>query len=725
MDKRPLCVALGLAVLLILIFRGELEASRDPEYGGEEKSVRCQVEEIQGQGESLCLIVSDITENGKFLCSRMKVYQSAGGERFSDLKVGNILSLQGTINSFFHPGNPGQFDEFQYYRNQGISYLFYARRVSVEDPACRRADQWLCELRQVLYRQIMNCLPEEEGGVVAAMLLGEKCALTEEVRTLYQENGIAHILAISGLHISLIGTGLFFLLRRFVMPMKPAALVTGGLLMMYGELSGFSVSAQRAVCMMLCLLAARFLGRRYDPYCALALSALIQLCIHPLVLFQSGFLLSYGTVLGIALFVQRFQELAEKHQVIRKAVLGSLGIQFVTLPVLLFFYYEFNPYSVLVNLAVLPFVGMILALSAAGSAVSGIHAVAGRFLYGGVHYILRMYHLIGGWVRELPWAQITVGRPAPWRIVLYYALIFLWIAGTAVRAGREERKEDKRRSAPGVILVIALCILFVPLPAAPGLSITNLDVGQGDCSCIRLGSRTVLIDGGSSDVDRAGKYRISRYLKYHGIGSLDYIFITHSDSDHVNGIRELIEDHRHMGFNIGTVVLPDIADKDEGYGELERICRTGGMKVEKMKKGDSIHMGEAEFRCIHPYPDYKWHTENDYSLVLALDYRQFHGIFTGDLEMAGEKEILDQVTEADYLKVGHHGSAGSSGEDFLKAVRPDIAVISAGRKNRYGHPAPETIQRLKRAGANIYCTMDSGAVTLETDGEKMAVSTYK
>lgn len=198
MNKRPLCVVLGLLVILILLFQDRLRKEPGVIYKGEQKTLQCQVEELGGQDGSFTVTAGDVMEDGVLLCRRMRLYAAENLSFPEDIKVGNILSITGKINSFSHPGNPGQFDEYQYYHDQGIFYRFTVHSVSILDHSYKKTEQWLCDLRSTLYQQIMACLPSEEGGVVAAMLLGEKCALTDEIRILYQENGIAHILAISG-----------------------------------------------------------------------------------------------------------------------------------------------------------------------------------------------------------------------------------------------------------------------------------------------------------------------------------------------------------------------------------------------------------------------------------------------------------------------------------------------------------------------------------------------
>lgn len=719
MGRRPLCVALVTVIMLILLCYHRISGDSECIYKGEAKTLICQVEGISGQGESQSLTVCDVMENGTSFCSRIRVYQKKDADLFSDLQIGNIIIITGEIYSFSEPGNPGQFDERRYYREMGIDYKFFVQSLTIEEASCRKLEQWLHERRIDFYQVLMACLPEEEAGIVAAMVLGEKCALTEVVKELYQENGIAHILAISGLHISMIGAGLFFFLRRFIMPMKPAALMTGILLLLYGELTGFPVATKRAVIMMLCVLAARFLGRRYDLLSALALSALIQLSIQPVLLFQSGFLLSYGTVLGIAVFVGVFTEEGPKKYRLWQLAAGSLGVSFVTLPILLYFYYEMNPYSVLVNAVILPFVSMLLAMSLAGGCAAAVNLVLGRFLFGVVHMILRYYQLVCTIVLELPFAQLVMGPPELWQIVIYYVILFIW---SFFSERRSDRMWGKRHAW---MLAAAVVLLYYRVPDSAGLHITNLDVGQGDCTCICIEGTTILVDGGSSDVDKVGKYRISKYLKYKGIQKIDYIFLSHSDSDHINGILEILEDSGFMGFRIGTIVLPDIGKQSENYRKMENICRKSGVTVQKMSKSDQIQIGSLFVRCLHPEQGDEWKSENDYSLVLSLSYGQFHGLLTGDLEQTGEEGILNDIRDVDYLKVGHHGSKGSCSEAFLERLKPEISVISAGENNRYGHPSEETLKRLKAVNSEVFCTSLTGAVTLHTDGNKTTVQTYK
>lgn len=712
MRERPLCVALVIIIAGIILLYRPGEGQLPSGDSGEEEII-CQVKEMSGDGNSI--VVTDVVSERSLPCRCLKVYQKKGGNLFQNLKIGNIISLSGTINFFQQPGNPGQFNEYQYYLEAGIDAAFFAESLTLKNTNYHKLEQYLYEIRIRVSRQMKACLPEEEAGVIAAIVLGDKSDLTEEVKILYQKNGIAHILAISGLHISLIGAGLFFFLRRFVMPMKPAAVTSALFLVLYGELTGFSVSAKRAVLMMCCMLLARFAGRRYDAFNALALSACIQLVLHPVSLYQSGFWLSYGTVLGIALFMPVWEsECGSKTKKLRNAIFGNIGISLLTFPVILYFYFEISCYSALLNFLILPCLSLLLLGGIAAAGVSFFSGILGKFFFGMVHFVLCYYHWLCGLAIQLPGAVWIGGRPDLWKIIVYYSCLVLWCL-----------IKERTKKHP-CILLFAVALLIVPFPAEQRLRITNLDVGQGDCTCVRIGDKTILVDGGSSSVDGVGEYRIQKYLKYYGISRIDFVFLTHSDADHVNGIAELIEKKNMTGIEIECIVLPKLDRVDENYQQLEESCQKSDVPVKKMKRGDCMALPEGvTISCLHPYPDYDWQSENNYSLVLEITYGAFTGLLMGDLEREGEEELEALPRGVDYLKVGHHGSKGASGEEFLARIKPEIAVVSAGKRNRYGHPAAETIERLQKAGAHIFSTAESGAVTVTTDGKEKEVETFR
>lgn len=230
----------------------------------------------------------------------------------------------------------------------------------------------------------------------------------------------------------------------------------------------------------------------------------------------------------------------------------------------------------------------------------------------------------------------------------------------------------------------------------------------------------MLVDGGSSDVKQVGKYRIEPFLEARGAGCLDYVFISHGDADHRNGVEQLLE-RQEQGVKVNCLVLPEKNVWDEGLEELAGKAVEQGTKVVILKQGDKIEAEGLVVTCLLPERDYAGEKGNEASMVLDIRYGYFDMLLTGDLGAEGERRLA-QNHEKDYdvLKVAHHGSDFSSDEEFLSAVKPEVALISAGKENRYGHPGKETIARLKNAGCRIYCTKETGAVILKTDGKTIA-----
>lgn len=236
-----------------------------------------------------------------------------------------------------------------------------------------------------------------------------------------------------------------------------------------------------------------------------------------------------------------------------------------------------------------------------------------------------------------------------------------------------------------------------------------------------------MMDGGSTNVSGVGTYRILPYLKHKGVGTLDYLMISHMDQDHISGIEDLIEDSRTQGgIRIGHAVLPKLGQKDEAYQEMEERLADAGIPVLYLKQGDVLEGEGFSVKCLWPSMDFFSEDRNDLSLVLEVSYRDFQMLLTGDIPSDVEKRLAlsGKLERIEVLKVAHHGSKYSSSEEFLSALRPRIGLISCSATNRYGHPGAETLERLEQAGSRTLITRDCGAIILWTDGESVRVRGY-
>jgi competence protein ComEC len=237
-----------------------------------------------------------------------------------------------------------------------------------------------------------------------------------------------------------------------------------------------------------------------------------------------------------------------------------------------------------------------------------------------------------------------------------------------------------------------------------------IDVGQGDCTLVRTeNDHTYLIDGGSSSVTDVAKYRIVPYLKYQGIGKLDYVLVSHGDEDHINGIEEML---REDEIEIGKILLGECEKFNDSYEELLILAEESGVPVSYVRRGDVLKDGELQFTVLNP-SDEAYDDGNDASMVLYLTWRKFSMCFTGDISETTEQVLLSCLSTADVLKTAHHGSKYSSSEEFLAKVAPLAATISCQKDNSYGHPHAETLNRLAASGAQIFNTAELGRIVIE------------
>lgn len=686
------------------------------------------------------------------------------------LMPGDQITGVGEMTALAAPTNPGEFNSEVYYQSKGISCQFFADSFQKTGQERFCLERIACRVRMAVAGVYDRTLGTGYAALLEAMVLGDKKALSEEQELRYEENGVAHLLSVSGLHVSIMAGSWFRFLRRRKLPYAPACAGGVFLLLFYGCLTGFGSSILRAVLMYAVYLGAEYFGAQYDMTSAMSLAGILMLFDSPWRLLEGGCQMSFAAIFAIGYVLPWVEELAEKRKReeegrIRRfsgwrkraadAFLSSVVISAVTLPVVLRIFYTFSPYSILINLLVIPCMTPMM--------VSGIVAgLAGVFLLpdigpGGLSLpgwageiltrvlflpavgVLGFLDFFLEHMRQLPGAVLLPGCPSlPEMAALYAlegALLFIWYRRwwkTGIRAG----------------LFLALVLFF--LPSDRKLRVTMLDVGQGDGILVEMpGGESVLIDGGSTSRSGVGQYVIAPALKYYGIAEIDYMIATHMDADHISGLSELLE----MGYPVRHVLLSAVGS-DEEQDTFAALAKEKGAQVVMMERGDGIRFPDgAHLRCMHPYDGFETEDKNAASLVFHLEYGDFDALFTGDLEASGEEAVCTYVEKNgqkpagkqsvrekaagkqkerrkagsgwEILKVAHHGSGSSTGDTFLSHFLPQAALISVGEKNRYGHPDPETLKRLADCGADICMTMESGAIFVETDGENWTMSAFR
>lgn len=674
------------------------------------------------------------TSNQQVICNSVIAYLDA-----DSYSIGETLLLKGKVHIFEKATNEGQFDSFSFYANQKIDFALKEARILGSDGRPDFVAEWLYRWRSRIVSVYNRYLGANQAGVLGTMLLGDKSSLDREVKELYQAAGISHILSISGMHVALVGMGIYRFLRKRGIRYGKAFLIAFPVLSMYAVMTGNSVSTLRALGMLFITMAADVFGRSYDMLNALGGVVILLLWENPFLLWYSGFLFSVCAVIGIGIFVKYLQvkkKTAQKSD--QKAarsslggklinmLYGSLGIWFVTLPLVAWNYYEIPVYSFLVNVFILPFLKPLFLFGLSGGILGGN---LGKGLLLPCNAILMLYEILAELCMRLPGATWIVGKPSVARIVIYYVVLVL--------AGQLCRKIKDRHLVRATGFAILLLIFLVP--GKKSFEVDVLDVGQGDgiYICTENGT-SIFIDGGSSNVNKVGEYRILPFLKCKGIRKVDYWFVSHSDEDHISGLREVLEE----GYEVSYLVVAEAAIEEEGLienkiakdrleesengedglEELLRLARENGTEIVYIKAGDRFEFGEESFTCLYPRATEQAADSNDLSLVLLYEGNAMKGIFAGDISSSVEQKLMNeydkQILDVDFYKVSHHGSKYSSSEEFLHILSPEISVISCSSTNSYGHPHQETLERLREAGCDIYVTMYGGQITVGTGNEQ-------
>lgn len=659
------------------------------------------------------------------------------GWRTGESVPGMKVWVSGQAELFEGPRNPGEFDYRLYSRSKKLRVKIRGWDARVTDrsaPPYRRLIKTVHHKAESVLEQF--CEPEDRG-IYQALLLGDQTLLSGEVRDLYQESGIAHLLAVSGLHVSLIGMGLYGLLRRFGIGYGGAGALAGAVLFFYGGLTGFGPSVFRALAMILCTFFASYLGRTCDLLSAAALSLFFLALDSPYQLFAGGVQLSYGAVAAVGLGNEISRGWSRK----RQTLWISFCIQIVTYPILLYHFFEFPVYSIFLNLIVLPLMayvvgsglgavflgtlaqqaGLLAQLPSRGFGLSHFLGAAAVGALGTGHYLLKFYRFLCETALRLPFHSLTPGRPAFFKILLYY--LFLAVFFCKVKDWLERDGIKGRARALSTCFV---CILLLAVNPRFGFEAAVLDVGQGDGIFLEAGRTRMLVDCGSAQLKNVGKNRLIPFLKSRGITRLDYVFVTHGHLDHVNGIRYLLEEGE---IPVDLLVFSCLSREDETCGELAALQEEAGGRVAFMEAGQSLRKGKLTLACLYPSPSDQAGDKNDQSLVLLASYGEFRLLLTGDLEENGEDQLLeahkDQLPrEVTVLKAGHHGSKTSTTEELLTRLSPDAAILSYGEGNTYGHPSKEVIKRLSRHGTAAFKTAEAGMISIWTDGKRMKIKGF-
>lgn len=640
---------------------------------------------------------------------------------------GDRVFVSGKLRALHFYQNPGQPDRRAALAAQGVDARlstlpgsFRVIRHSASDSLQGRLARWREHLRQ----KLLTAMPEPDAALIMGMLFGGYDGIDRQTVRDFAATGIVHILSVSGAHIALLAGAVFWLAGRLRLRQGWAAAIAAATLLGYGFLCGFSAPVIRSVIMGLITMAALALERRASAKRALALAVLAMLVYQPYNLFDISFQLSVGCTAGL-LYLQPIllQWLSSGlPKSVAQAMAATLSAQLAVIPFLAWYFGTFPVISLFANLLVAPLLEAVILLGLFATVLAGALEPLARLVFVGLSLLLGLGVELNRFLSRLPGGTLQLPAMGIAASAAYYAVL-LWACGFAEKWGlsplvfwRQARRHACAYGAAGLLLAFGLS-WFILRPGP--LQLHFIDVGQGDATLIITPNRrAILVDAGGAlgiqnDFD-VGERVVVPYLRHVGVNQIDWLILTHNHQDHAGGaaavaafvgVRQAL---LHQKEPVPAAILRlqqamqfrNLQSPDE-LAEIE----LDGVRMQLLQAGDAAANA----------------SENGRSTVVRLIYGRHQFLLTGDLEGESEKKLMQQSQlTATVLKVGHHGGRKSSQAAFLQQVAPQYAVVSVGADNRFGHPAPETVQRIRQLPALLLRTDQDGAVVFRSDGQSLS-----
>lgn len=566
--------------------------------------------------------------------------------------VGDVINFKGVLRRGNPPYNENGFYEEKYLKARGVGGVLdgkitWVKKRGIGSKFARRLEYSAEFLK-----------PEVKGTYIG--ILSSNGSMSDDYNA-YRNLGISHIFAFSGLHVGLV----FLFIKRILKPFGKnvgdiISLIT---LFLYIYILGFPVSAVRAFIMVLCLVFSRFLKFKYRSIEIILVSMVFQFAYNPYVIYSVGFWLSYAATLGIIIFARRFKFLGTTF--IGKGLAVSLGAFIMTLPIILRCFYMFNPITIIANLVVIPMYSLGVGFSFAHLLVPNILT---KTL---IDFLFGMGANIGRFLNYY-FKSIVTGKVNWYFIFSYYLSVLLALKYREFNFSKESLK------AMGLCIITLFVLNFQDVYEREDFRADFMYVGQGDCSIIKHDGKYYMVDtGGSGAYDPTRSY-VLPYLLSKNITKIEGLFISHYDTDHCEGLFELLPEIKFKTIYANTF------EEDNIYAETIR----DNFNLRRFKNMD---LGDLKIREV----SHKMGEGNDGSLALLVNYKDLKVFYTGDLS----KEALDSISleKVDILKVPHHGSKYSVSKKLFGEIRPDFSVISYG-PNYYGMPSSDIIKELRRYG---------------------------
>lgn len=697
--KSKIILLFILVYLLTYCFLFLVEKSNTSSYTATEFSGNCQVvNDLKIDGDSFQAILR--CEKEKFQLS-YKITTEEEQQKLKKIQYGQIISVSAVLEQPQTNRNQHQFNYKAYLKRKNIHYILRASSLSISD---QFSPSILMRIQNIRLKTISH-LTENISPILSpyflALITGEKNGFSPEMYEVYQQMGVVHLLAISGLHVNLLIGAIYFLLLKFGITRERAVFCLLVFLPFYVILTGANPPVIRAASMTALLLLSEKYATKWSSFSAICLSFILFFVLQPYVINEVGFQLSYVVSFGIILSSR--QILTRQQNAFTKSLAISFVSTIMSSVVMMYHFYSFSWVGIFLNLIYVPiFTILILPGCLAVFVLSIFPTEIIRFPEAVLTFLIQLVEKLTYIFAKIPHQTIVTGRPSPVICVLIILTILIFFY-----------QWQKKKFPLGMF--ICFCLLCYLSSFNFSGKVSFIDVGQGDSILIQLpyNQGDYLIDtGGQLPFKKEewakkrkpftiGGSTLAPVLKSKGISSLDKVIITHSDADHMEGLDDL-----QKNMTIKELIFAKGAENKPIMKEA--LATMPNIKKTIILAGAKWRSGKNTFECL--YPAKSGEGGNDDSIVLKAILDDKVWLFTGDLEENGENKILNQPIKADILKVGHHGSKTSSSKEFIQKVNPSFAVISCGLKNRFGHPHAETIGTLETAGVTILRTDLEGEI---------------
>ena len=698
--------------------------------------------------------IKDLLKNKMFLLDiKIKDYNQK-------LEYGDVIEFYGTYNKSNEQRNYGGFDYSLYLKTQKIYGTFECSEINViSKNKGSLIKNSIISFKEYIKSNLRANLSEDEANLCIGLIIGDRTNLDENIEEDFKTSNLTHMLAVSGSHFVYIVLALTYINKLFKRK-KLGQIFILIIILFFMNLTGNTGSVVRSGIMALLSILASMFYRKADLWTNMAIAILIQIVINPYIIFDIGVQLSYGGVIGIVLFNESINNIIEyitskintklnrykignkeesinnkrlyikdnqknSNQIIinlikyiKESVSVTISANIIIIPIMMLNFNTISLSFVISNLLAGAILGIIIIYAFILVFLSIILKSFISPLFILLNSLLKILIFIAHICSMLPFSKIYVVTPNLFLIIIFYILIYLL-----------SRKKYSKKILIIVILLVIIFNFIFPIFTSKrsNLEINFIDVGQGDSTLIRVNNKNILIDGGGSSYGETfdvGEMTLFPYLLDRGIKKLDYVIISHFDSDHCQGLNFIMENMK-----VENAIISNLGQESNEYDTFINLAKKQRTNLIFVKMGDVIKIGNATINILFPENNLITDNEkNNNAIVFKFIWKDFSMLFTGDIEEKAESRILNiysnnlSTLQATILKVAHHGSKTSTTKKFIEAVKPKIALIGVGEDNNFGHPNNGVIERLIGIGCKIYRTDKNGEITIKYN-KKLIINT--